>query len=704
MPVADSAVTVHSGPGKAPIGAPYAVAVAVDDRVRRSLDYAVRAAAFAAFVWFLWSVPYAPHRHDPFGDADTEAAVRAINAGYPFQLMYLNGEHDAPTIRPMSAVYGDYGIPIAAAFVARAGRWLRGPSFQVAPTVGREILLSLFVITAAAMLVPGMPLLAGVAGILALRALFEWGPMTLGPAQHWGVAYAAVVTAVFLGSVVRPWTALRACALAALAALAAATQLVRQEGSIVPTAAAIGLVVIAALAFLARRSTRDVDRSGLRRVALRAAAGGLLLFAANAAVQPIERWTFSRAWGTSYANTSAAAHGSGWPLYLGLGYVSNPFNIAWRDPIGQVHAQLINPNVRYGGADFQNTLLGEYVRIVIERPWLLIRNVAAKAVRLHRLAMRQSDMVPGMAIWQRPAHTRFYVAAWGVLLGCLGLLAWRGTPEAAVVWCGSIALLAGATAGALIVFPDYVGGLQGATVALALVMPASMAGALADRNEPRAASAAASRRILAGWLALAAAGGVAAAAFVGVQRWRYSGIEHAAAAADPLDGIEARQFRYAHVFNDLPVPQQGRLVARLTSSRDPRVARVIDLRRGDLDLFRPEALVRSDAQLHLIAWMGRSFRAPFPALYQGATHAIFFICGECAPESTVDDFPFDSGWTFINDLEWRGRYRMFSVPLNAKLKAARFFHVAAERVVALESSIQSTGLRSALLAGARVSY
>jgi len=704
MAAVDGAMSAYPQPERAPRGRPIAEPVARAAAAPPFLGYAVRGVAFIAFVWYLWSVPYAPHRTDSFGDVDSDAAVRAVNAGYPFQLLYDNGEHEKPTIKRFSDVYGDYGVQIATALVAQAGRWLRGPSFRVAPTIGRQILLFLFVVTAAAMLAPGVPLLVGLAGVTSLRALFEWGPMALGPAQHWGVAYVTIVTAVFLGSVVRPWTASRAAALTALGALAASAQLVRQEGSIVPTAVGVGLVVLAAIVVGARRSSRALDAPGARRLAQRAVIGGLLLIAANASVQPIERWMFSRAWGTSFSETSAAAHGSGWPLYLSLGYVSNPFNIAWRDPIGQVHALLMNPSLRYGAPDFQETLLREYVRIVIDRPWLLLRNLAAKAARLHRLAMGHADFVLGMAIWQRPAHTRFYVAAWCVLVGSLVVLLWRGTAEAAVVWCGSTALLAGATAGALIVFPDYVGGLQGASAALALVTPAALVGSLADGGGRRDPSTAACRRILAGFLSLVVLGCVVVGGAVGVQRWRYSRLESATAAGDPLEAIEAQQFRYAHVFNDLPVVQQGRLVARLTASNDPRVARAIDLRRGDLDLFRPEALVRSATQLHLVAWMGAAFRPPIPQLYQGTTHSIFFICGECPPGSTVDDFPFDSGWTFINDLEWRGTYRMFSVALNPKLAAARSFHVAAERVVALDSSIQSTGLRSAPIASARISY
>src|SRR6185295_383708 len=96
-------------------------------------------------------------------------------------------------------------------------------------------------------------------------------------------------------------------------------------------------------------------------------------------------------------------------------------------------------------------------------------------------------------------------------------------------------------------------------------------------------------------------------AFVAIQWVRYRSLQEATLARDPLEAIAAQQFRYAHVFNDLTVAQQGRLIARLTSSRDPRIARVVDLRRGDVDLFRPEALVRTATQLHVIAWMGNSF-------------------------------------------------------------------------------------------------
>jgi hypothetical protein len=196
----------------------------------------------------------------------------------------------------------------------------------------------------------------------------------------------------------------------------------------------------------------------------------------------------------------------------------------------------------------------------------------------------------------------------------------------------------------------------------------------------------------------------AAIGFVGIQAWRYRELQESILKSNPVAAISEQQFRYAHVFNDLSLGRQGRLVAQLLASDNPMVVRSIDDRRGDFNLFRPEVIVRTASQLHLIAWMSPTFEGPVPRLYQGSTHSLVFMCGDCPPEATLNDFPFDSGWTMVNDLEWQGRYRMFSVPLTAKLTAARFYHVAAEKVVALDSSNRTTGLRPGLIASARFTF
>src|SRR6202022_4190324 len=148
----------------------------------------------------------------------------------------------------------------------------------------------------------------------------------------------------------------------------------------------------------------------------------------NATVPLIERWCFSRAWGTPFAVTTTAEHGAGWPLYLSLGYVSNPFNIGWRDPIGQLHARLI-ANLGYGDPAFQSTLLREFQQIVVTRPWLLIRNVSAKAARVHALASGSISTSVETPVTQSRPLVLCYRAVPFVMLGSLLLLAWRGTVE-----------------------------------------------------------------------------------------------------------------------------------------------------------------------------------------------------------------------------------------------------------------------------------
>ena len=673
----------------------------------RWAGYAVRAAIVAGFAWYLYSVKYAPVRNQPFGDVDLEATARAINAGHPYQLLYTSIDGNPPVLKKMADVSIDHGIGIAMAVVADVANSVTGRAVEVTPPLGREILLWLFAITAAAIAVGPVPLPVAVAGVLSMRALFQWGPLVLGPAQHWGVAYAAVVTAVFIGTVLKRWTPTRTAALVLLAALAALTQLLRQEAGSVATAVGVALILSAAVVFVtASRMTADDTGVNLRRVARRALAGGLLLIAANSAVQPIERWGVSRAWGTPMSETPIAQHGAGLPLYLSLGYVSNPFNIGWRDPIGMMHAGLIAPGVTYDDPRFHQTLFDEYVRIVESRPWLLVRNIVAKAARIHAVATRRAEKAIDVAVWQTPPLAMFYRAVPFVLIGSLVLVVLFGGPEDAVVWCSALALAAGASAGALIVFPDYLGGVQGVTVAITLVLPAAVAGSIARAWPDRApARTEAARGVLKGYAVMVGCGIAAAALFIGVQAWRYRSFREETLRADPVAAVKAQQFRYAHVFNDLSAARQGRLVAQLLASKDPSIARFVTESNGDLALFRPELIVRTGAQLHVFVWMGTPFHPPVPPLYQGSTHSLVFVCGECPAGATVNEHPWgDSAWTMVNDPEWQGRYRMFTLPLPAQLRTARFFYVAAEKVVALNGAIQSTGLVPELIAGARVNF
>jgi len=647
---------------------------------RRWLDDAIRAVLFVAFVAYVYSARFAPYREAPFEEA--EAVVRAVNAGYPFQLLEPGVNGAPPTVKRITELYGDFGVQLVVSATGSAGRMLFGPSFQVRSQLARVILFGLWVITAAAIVAKPVPLPVAAAGVVSLLVLIVWGPLDLTVARFWGVAYAALVAAVYLGTVLNAWTRPRVAALLVLACLAAYAQLLRQEAAPAFYALGAALVGAAVVTWVAARVRAASGVSAQASVlARRAIAGGLLLIFATGAVIPLERWCLALAWGTPFSETSITGHGAGWPMYLSLGYVSNPYNIAWRDPIGEVHSQLINPGLYAGHPEFQQTLMREYERIAIAAPWLVIRNVLARAGRVHELARAPFNDATGVN--SRPFAYAYRAAPWVMLLGLL-LLIWRGTGEGALLWICALALTVGASAGALIVFPEYLGGLQGSLLGLVLIVPAAIAGSL--RDSATASSPQLARLVLGANGVVLLISAAIALIVVGVQASRARELRKATVALEPAAAIAAQEFRYAHVFNDLSGAQQGRLVAQLLASTNAAVAGRIERAEGDLTLFRPEAVIRTRSQIHVIAWMGREFVPPVPRLFQGATHASLFVCGSCPWSTSVNDIQTGLRWTMIGDLEWQGRYRMFSLPQTPPLQTAASFQVTAERTVRLDYS------------------
>ena len=100
----------------------------------------------------------------------------------------------------------------------------------------------------------------------------------------------------------------------------------------------------------------------------------------------------------------------------------------------------------------------------------------------------------------------------------------------------------------------------------------------------------------------------------------------------------AQQFRYAHVFNDLPVARQGRIIAPAARRRRTGAWRATSTNAGAIfNLFCPAGPHPDAVQIHLFAWMGRGFVPPVPRLFQGSTHVSLLICGGCPAETSVND-------------------------------------------------------------------
>jgi len=106
----------------------------------RWLGPLVRVLLLGTFVWYLYSVKFAPYRDQPFDGV--EPAVRAVNAGYPFQLLYRRWTASRRSWRR---------CPRCTATMALTCLWrprpaqdgiLYGPSFRVSSSMARTACFS----------------------------------------------------------------------------------------------------------------------------------------------------------------------------------------------------------------------------------------------------------------------------------------------------------------------------------------------------------------------------------------------------------------------------------------------------------------------------------------------------------------------------------------------------------------------------------
>lgn len=96
---------------------------------QRLLGLMLRLVVFSAVVWNVYSVRYLPYRNQAVDDADTEAAVRAINAGHPFELLDI-GADGKPQFRPMSDATIDRGMQVVMAVGAAIGQQISDRRFS----------------------------------------------------------------------------------------------------------------------------------------------------------------------------------------------------------------------------------------------------------------------------------------------------------------------------------------------------------------------------------------------------------------------------------------------------------------------------------------------------------------------------------------------------------------------------------------------
>lgn len=672
-------------------------------RQQFALNVLVRLLALFAFAALIYRIEYLPAKQNGYVlDGETRerllGSIRAANGGHPFYF-YLGEEVDPGVIQleylyPWYNTTEDYGLHILVVAISSVGRALFGDDFLVTTATPFQAIWGLLVLTALVFLLPNVPLPLSLAGVLMLLVGIIAKPIDFETSPEMWTGYMPMLVSMLVITAHLPkrgfWNGLYLLALASLIGFA---QFMRQESLGVVYLSAPALLGVAWLVALVgyfvikdRALWRRVILLYAGRVSLAAFAMLLSIFAAQAVL----RVFYAAAWDKPYSQTEVAQHGMGHSLYIGLGYVSNPYNIVWLDPMGYFHARLYDPRVvtTDWSVDYENALLGHWREIIIESPWLLLANWRAKAAFMDHFLGRGEPPYPTAFLYPEQSNMMiaFYrLAQLGLLLG-VPLLIYRPKPAALVVYLAAFGVIAGASAGPLLGFPSYLFGMQGVLVSIVLLLPTGLVflargkDALWDHIAPPQQKCI-TIWALAALLGMILLGGALGGGWLWL-RWRIhqdhlAEIKH----ADPLAEIMAKEFRYTPLFNDLPQADQEKIIETLRASDSPQVALPTEPIDPDA-YFRPIVAVLSEGQLHVIYWLGDGFPGPVKTLNQARTNALLQVCVSC--ESLAQQFGYDDAatlYTFLNDSDWANRYRMVSYTADAQaLHQADWLLMGAQRL------------------------
>lgn len=398
-------------------------------------------------------------------------------------------------------------------------------------------------------------------------------------------------------------------------------------------------------------------------------------------------------------------HGSGFPLYLSLGMVSNPYNIAWEDEIGHSHGELTagRPpgDLLTRAVALQKPLEKEYLRLVREAPDLFLANVLSRTGELGRNMFFSSPGTVENELWRERNSWRaqglpvIFVAAVLALLASLVLLIRRPGVLLGLFLSGALAVVLTANAPALLIYTGYPWDTCASLLALTfVVLPAAWCfarvGPILDPRDPLPGESAARfeksllRRLAIGLtsvLVLGLTGGGLWAA------WCHGGnidrAERIAARTDPVAEIHALGYRYASWFNRMSEKSQQQVLERLESRGHPDVF-CFATGDGQQTVFHPEVAVLADGKLYLVCRLNDSWQAPAEFFDQGRVNSYVHVVRDT--DEVLGRWPFhmDQGTAAfhrINDCFWESRHRMFCLPCGDKFQPREAIHVGCFNIV-----------------------
>lgn len=598
----------------------------------------------------------------------------------------------------------EIGWPVLTRLLVETGNFLGnllfGADYLMTEQTGYYVLYLVILLNALLFLMPNIPLFVSLSSVISLYVVLTKTSschlMTTMSGQEcltWTVSWMSLLCSMFLLSVFKR-SLFNYIYLFFLSLLIGFLPLLRQECEGIPYLMSIAVLFIVLIIIGVTYFSRieSSDRQTYIKKAAGVALAFLILLVVLIAEKEIFRYSYAELYDLDYSTMAAPEHGRGTSLYMGLGYVANPYNIVWEDYVGSLHNALYKPEIICNNNLFDDPICqkfwsDQWLKIVMEDPGLLIRNAVAKAGYLHIFLLKQKIDETNRKNFGVGTGASFlfkiiYIYFWIFLCIFLAVVFYfKKEVDYLILFGGFTGVALGSIIGALTAYPAYPAGAYGVIISSFFVItpglwlfPMEGPNGAPDSERGRGLYDR-TRRLLLTLFAVAVLGILL---FVFIQDFRMNRAVSKITKGDPFAAISQKEYKYAHLFNRLPVDEQIKVIQRLTTAQNENVVVGKDFESGDAHIFNPAMLIFSGAQMHLIAYLGEGFEKPFIEIDQG--HASSIVSINSAPQGHNLQF----AHTFINDLEWRGRYKMFSFPLYPVLKNEKYIRVSADQAVASE--------------------
>jgi hypothetical protein len=519
----------------------------------------------------------------------------------------------------------------------------------------RGIQCALMLLCAALFVHPGLPVRISAGALLSLLLLgIHFGlPFT----AHRVEALAVLVVAVMLLSTAFSSRSTRDLILAfSLGVFGGYLQLIRENLSSVLYVPVAAGGITALLAYWLSRQTREessIKRVGTFHLIM------LLTFATGAMLSSnVPRWLFAIT-----EKSELPSHGAGYPLFMGLGFARNPYNIAWDDDTALAFGELVRGRpFRMVSAD-QEELVKSAMAIITHDPALLLRNMVAKAAYVlgfFRLALDPQVIAADLL----DAEPSFLLSVWAGVsaLGALMCVWWFArswSPTQGLLLIEIAALGTASLAVLLLIVPFYMAGLVTFLMAIVcIVVPAMQQ--LNDAPPPSDAARLAVKRTL-GFLAVAImAVLVAAAGWVLFREVINDRAAYEIVAPGAWQKGDRLNLEYVYKFNRLPVDDQQRLIARIMNDPPPLAYRPLSQPSG---AFIPTVVLYRDRILYVVGRFQRTWRMTLPARVQGPRNSVLIVWPRGPARETILHY-LDKRLMYqkITDANWDDKYHMMALP------------------------------------------